>query len=118
LPFYSSNCSGLDVEMTHDFKAALEEIPERYLGNATWWTDRHHESISFALRLADRIMQEPDFITDDYDDELFSLCRADDYRGLFRTLNRRMIESLNEPICQCNKNRDLYGGPYTCECKK
>lgn len=38
-------------------------------------------------------LKAPDCIPAGFDEELFDLCRDDDYRGLYEALIRRVIES-------------------------
>lgn len=50
----------------------------------------HGEEVA-ALTAKAMPLQAPACITNDFDDELFRMCRADDYRGLWTALVRRVI---------------------------
>ena len=41
-------------------------------------------------------LEPPDSLTNDFDMELFELCRDDDYRELYRVLVRRVAETIDD----------------------
>jgi len=111
--------------MTHDFKAALarmNNLRNRMWSNATQSGEEHEifidsfeDEIIFALRLADKLMQEPTegmLLKRDYRVEPFTAVE------MFKAMRDQMIKELSAPECKCLDGKDLYGGPYKCECKK
>jgi len=99
----------------HDFKAALEDVGPYGTLEGTWGAETTR-AIIFALRLADKLMQEPS--------EGMGLAGIDAWKKSpmavitqWKKMRDQLIRELSTP-CQCNANRDAYGGPYECECKK